>query len=149
MDSGFKALTKGLFYEVIRKSDGDYLVKSNLKNSCKHSMVNFSKNFKETIPLKIEKILQVKPFKIALLWNNGEIRKIDFEIMFEDWELNSHSNLLRLKNYDEFKQVKLSDDKTLEWENLPIEITIKGEKRIFSLALCPDVIYKNSELIKF
>jgi DNA-binding XRE family transcriptional regulator len=97
---------------------------------------------------RITKILKIEPFKVTLLWNNSEVRETDFSVWFQKWEQNSDISLLRLKNYDDFKQVTLSEQKTLEWANLPVEITFKGQKQSFSLELDPDVLYQNSQLIR-
>jgi hypothetical protein len=56
--------------------------------------------------------------------------------------------LLRLKDFEAFKQVRLSEHRTLEWANLPIEITFKGQNQSYPLELDPDVLYENSRLIR-
>ena len=35
---------------------------------------------------RITKILKIEPFKILLLWNNAEVREIDFTPLFQKWE---------------------------------------------------------------
>jgi DNA-binding XRE family transcriptional regulator len=97
---------------------------------------------------RITKIIQVEPFKIQLLWNNSEVREIDFDIFFKKWVTENNQNLLRLENYEDFKQVTLSDEKTLIWHNLSTSFTFKGQNIIAPLDLDPDVIYENSRLIK-
>lgn len=97
---------------------------------------------------RITKILKIEPFKITLLWNNTEVRETDFTIWFSKWAQADDHNLLRLKDFEAFKQVALSDQKTLEWANLPVEITFKGQTQSFPLELDPDVLYENSQLIR-
>lgn len=97
---------------------------------------------------RINKILKVESFKIQLLWNNSEVREIDFTLFFQKWEKEGNSDLLRLKDFDAFKQMHLSEQRTLEWTNLPIEITFKGQIQSYPLELDPDVLYENSVLIK-
>ncbi len=97
---------------------------------------------------RITKIIQVEPFKILLLWNSSEVREIDFDIFFKKWVTENNQNLLRLENYEDFKQVTLSDEKTLIWHNLSTSFTFKGQTISAPLDLDPDVIYKNSRLIK-
>ena len=97
---------------------------------------------------RITKILKVEPFKIHLLWNNSEVREIDFTELFLKWQQDGNTNLLRLKDFDTFKQVRLSEHRTLEWTNLPIEVTFQGKTQAFPLELDPDVLYQNSQLIR-
>ena len=97
---------------------------------------------------RITKILKVEPFKIHLLWNNSEVREIDFTELFLKWQQDGNTNLLRLKDFDAFKQVRLSEHRTLEWANLPIEVTFQGKTQAFPLELDPDVLYQNSQLIR-
>ena len=97
---------------------------------------------------RITKILKVEPFKIHLLWNNSEVRELDFTELFLKWQQDGNSDLLILKDFNAFKQVRLSEQRTLEWTNLPIEVTFQGKTQAFPLELDPDVIYQNSQLIR-
>ena len=97
---------------------------------------------------RITKILKIEPFKILLLWNNAEVREIDFTPLFQKWEKENNTDLLRLKDYDSFKQVSLSEQHTIEWQNLPIEINFKGKSQSFPLELDPDVLFQNSIIIR-
>lgn len=97
---------------------------------------------------RITKILKVEPFKIHLLWNNSEVREIDFANLFLKWQQDGNTNLLLLKDFDAFKQVRLSEQKTLEWANLLIEVTFQSKTQAFPLELDPDVLYENSQLIR-
>ncbi len=97
---------------------------------------------------RITKILKVEPFKIHLLWNNSEVREIDFTELFLKWQQDGNTNLLSLKDFDAFKQVRLSEQRTLEWANLPIEVTFQSKTQAFPLELDPDVLYENSQLIR-
>ena len=97
---------------------------------------------------RITKILKVEPFKIHLLWNNSEVRELDFTELFLKWQQDGNADLLRLKDFEAFKQVHLSEHRTLEWANLPIEVTFQGKTQAFPLELDPDVLYQNSQLIR-
>ena len=97
---------------------------------------------------RITKILKVEPFKIHLLWNNSEVREIDFTELFLKWQRDGNTDLLRLKDFEAFKQVHLSEQRTLEWTNLPIEVTFQSKTQAFPLELDPDVLYENSQLIR-
>ncbi len=97
---------------------------------------------------RITKILKVEPFKIQLLWNNSEVREIDFTTLFVKWQQDGNTDLLRLKDFNDFKQVRLSEQRTLEWANLPVQVTFKGQTQTYPLELDPDVLFENSTLIR-
>ena len=97
---------------------------------------------------RITKILKIENFKLLLLWNNAEVRELDFTFLFQKWEQEGNIDLLRLKNNVDFKQARISEQRTLEWENLPVSITFKGQTQSFPLELDPDVLYESSQLIR-
>ena len=97
---------------------------------------------------RITKILEITPFKLQLLWTTSEVREIDFNKFFDKWSKESNETLLRLKNFEDFKQVQVSEEKTLVWNNLPVSFTFNGETITGGLDLDPDVLYENSRLIK-
>ncbi len=97
---------------------------------------------------RITKILQTEPFKLLTIWNNAEIREIDFEPMFQMWQKNGEMNLLKIQDFDVFKNVSISLSRTLQWENIPISFTFKGKTSSQPLELDPDVLYENSTLIR-
>ena len=97
---------------------------------------------------RITKILKVNSFKILTIWNNAEVREINFEPLFQIWEQNNNTNLLQLHDYAQFQQVKVSDQHTLAWDNLPVTFQFKGQSFTQPLELDPDVLYENSTLIR-
>lgn len=97
---------------------------------------------------RLSKIQKIEPFKVWMLWNNAEIREIDFEPLFQIWAEQKDENLLRLCNFEAFKQVSISESKTMEWKNLPVTFTFKGKTSVQPLELDPDVLYQNSTLIR-
>ena len=97
---------------------------------------------------RISKILSIEPFKIQLLWNTSEVREIDFTVFFDKWSKEGNESLLRLNNYENFKTAQVSDEHTLIWHNIPVSFTFKGETKTAGLDLDPDVLYKDSRLIK-
>ena len=62
---------------------------------------------------KIARIIEVQPFQLTLLWNTSEIRLLDFAPLFERWETEGDTQMARLRNWETFKQVGLSDNRTL------------------------------------
>lgn len=101
----------------------------------------------ETLP-RISRILNIEPFKIQTLWNNSEIREIDFEPMFQTWQKSDNAVLLQLKDFNTFNKVSISAEHTLHWENVLLSFTFKGKTNQQPLDLDPDVLYEKSTLIR-
>jgi DNA-binding XRE family transcriptional regulator len=101
----------------------------------------------QTLP-RIIKILQVDPFKVTALWTTSEIRIIDFEPLFRDWQAQGDDRLAPLMNYTNFEQVAVSEARTLYWPNVPISITLRNRTITAPLDLDPDVLYQQSTLVK-
>ena len=97
---------------------------------------------------RITKILKIEPFKILTLWNNSEVRLIDFEPFFVQWKAENQVNLLQLTDFEAFKGVLVSDTHTLFWENILITVSLKNRKITASLDLDPDVLFEKSTLVK-
>ena len=103
-----------------------------------------SKKFRN-IP-KILKINEIDKYalKIAVMFNNGENRVIDFGKLFNEWEVSDADPEIQLKNPDEFEKVILSND-TLTWENVELYISNKnGDKIGVPYDIGSDVLYKAS-----
>lgn len=97
---------------------------------------------------KIARILEIKPFKITLLWNTSEIRLSDFAPLFEQWEAEGDSKMATLRDWETFKQVAVSENRTLCWPNIPVSFTFKGETRTSPLELDALELYRQSILVK-
>lgn len=97
---------------------------------------------------KIARILEVEPFKITLLWNTSEIRVSDFTPLFGQWEAEGDSKMAALRDWDTFKQVAVSENRTLCWPNVPVSFTFKGETRTGPLELDALELYRQSTLVK-
>ncbi len=100
---------------------------------------------KKILP-RITKILKIQDFKILTLWNNAEIREIDFEPLFQIWKNNNEEMLLKLQSITVFNKVSVSSSRTLQWENVPIQFSFKGKTSSQPLELDPDVLYQKSVL---
>jgi transcriptional regulator with XRE-family HTH domain len=98
-------------------------------------------------PLRISRILTVEPFKIIALWGNAQIRIIDFEPLFDEWEKSGQDTLLELTEFENFSQVELSESKTLAWPNIKTRFEFDGQMIDAPLDLDPDVLLSKSELI--
>lgn len=97
---------------------------------------------------KIARMLEIEPFKITLLWNTSEIRVSDFAPLFDQWEAEGDSKMATLRDWDTFKQVAVSENRTLCWPNVPVSFTFKGETRTSSLELDALELYRQSTLVK-
>jgi hypothetical protein len=93
---------------------------------------------------RISKILNVEPFKITALWNNGEIRINDFTKSFERWKESENAHLLGLTPWEVFKGVTVGESRTLEWINYPTKFTFNGKTQTAPTDLDPDVLYQES-----
>ena len=88
--------------------------------------------------LKIEKI---DGFSIYAVFNNGEIRLLDFREIFTDWGINETDIEYKLLNESEFKKVKLRNQ-TLSWENISVELTDEnGNEKEYPYEIGADVLY--------
>jgi hypothetical protein len=97
---------------------------------------------------KIARIIEVKPFKITLLWNTSEIRVLDFAPQFEVWNKEGDSKMAVLEDWETFRQVSLSENSSLCWPNIPVSFTFKQETRTAPLELDALELYRQSTLVK-
>jgi hypothetical protein len=99
---------------------------------------------------RITEIIKIEPFKITCKWTTGEVLVCDFEYFFEEWKNEKNVILLPLTDYQNFKNVSISETNTLHWLNLQIPIkNFNGNIEKFPLDLCPDVLYQKSKPIKY
>lgn len=94
---------------------------------------------------RVIKIYEVKGLRISVMFNNGEIRIIDFKKLFEKLKINANSPENKLLDPTEFKKVKLNNY-TLSWMNAGTEIIKKdGEVIKLPYEIGADTLYKHSE----
>lgn len=100
---------------------------------------------KPLIP-RILKITNVENFKIYCVFNNGDFRIIDFNLIFKEWEIKSKKDDFRYSLLKEeiFNTVHLTDN-TLAWDSVRKNIKLKSGKE-FNVAfeLDPVVLYEKS-----
>jgi DNA-binding XRE family transcriptional regulator len=97
---------------------------------------------------RIIKIISVRNFIVRSLWNNGEVRDIDFKPIMETWEQDKEEMYEPLYDPKKFKTVSVSPEHTLCWPNVTLKVTFKGVTKVAPLDLDPDVLYEQSKLIK-
>lgn len=98
---------------------------------------------KTSIP-RILKIYKIKDFQIVCIFNTGEYRLIDFQKLFQEWDITKNDIEYKLTDLKEFRKVKLINQ-TLAWENIKIEVLdIENKKVNGYFDLSPDILYQNS-----
>lgn len=97
---------------------------------------------------KITRIIEVQPFQLTLLWNTSEIRVLDFAPLFEVWEREGDAKMAVLKDWKTFRQVTISENRTLSWPNVPVSFMFKGQTRTAPLELDALVLCGQSTLVK-
>ncbi|GAB2584262.1 hypothetical protein [Spirosoma areae] len=103
---------------------------------------------------RITEIIKVEPFKITCRWSTGEVRVIDFEPIFHEWKLAESLTESLLLDYDNFKYVSVSEQKTLHWVNVSTRHTHWDEsgatsQRSSPLTYDPDGLYSRSKPLEF
>jgi hypothetical protein len=95
---------------------------------------------------RITEIMQVEPFRITTRWTTGELRVIDFSLIFKKWEEEDNQIMNPIRRWENFQQVQLEpsgpyETGTLAWPS----VTRKGYKgKDYPVALDPDVLYQVS-----
>jgi hypothetical protein len=86
--------------------------------------------------LNIEK---VDGFSVHIVFNNGEVRLLDFNKIFADWGINETDIEYKLFNESEFNKVKLRKS----WENISVKLTDEnGNEKEYPYEIGVDVLYK-------
>jgi DNA-binding XRE family transcriptional regulator len=92
--------------------------------------------------IKVEKLLG---FKIWVMFNNGQIRLLDFQKIFSSWRVTDCDIEFPLLTESEFQKLELQNQ-TLSWPNIPIKtIDETGNPSILPYEIGPDVLYALSE----
>ncbi len=88
----------------------------------------------------IKNILSVKPYHITVLFDNNEMRDINFETIISKFPV--------LKDQKVFNAVTLDDYPTLKWDNLATIRDYDGKEIKTALDFCPDTLYVLSKEVK-
>ncbi len=94
---------------------------------------------------RILRIHHIDGHIVHCLFSNGESRVLDFQQIFEDWNVKNGDIEYPLLSLDEFQKMELIDG-TLSWKN--IEIVGKNEDGndvIYPYEIDPIVLYEKSE----
>ena len=95
---------------------------------------------------RIIKINEVKDFKVYCAFNNGEHRIIDFEKLFDKWNITENSFNYKITKKETFKKVEVVNN-TLSWPEISKKIKLSnGMEFDAPYEIDPLVLYENSEL---
>jgi hypothetical protein len=93
----------------------------------------------------IEKLLAVRPYRLTLQFNTGEIRVADLEPTLRAKGTSAQSAYAQLFEPATFARARLdAESRTVCWDGLAREITAGGTEKDAPLDLCPDVLYEIS-----
>lgn len=96
---------------------------------------------------KIVKIEKIDGFKIQCMFNNGEHRLLDFEKIFNHWNVSEGDHEYKLLDVREFEKVELKNY-TLSWQNVSFEIKNEtGEIQNHPYQIGPDVLFELSQRV--
>lgn len=95
--------------------------------------------------VRIKKIYKIEDLKIYCLFDNEEYRYVDFEKLFQIWNVKQGDTEYLLKNVQELQKVKLSNG-TLSWDNLTIKLLGENNKeKEYPYEIDPIVLYEHSQ----
>jgi len=93
----------------------------------------------------VEKLLVVRPYRLTLQFNSGEIRMVDLEATLRAKATSPQSAYGQLLDPATFSRARLDpESRTVCWDGLAREITADGTEQPAPLDLCPDFLYEIS-----
>ncbi|HEY0058762.1 MAG TPA: helix-turn-helix transcriptional regulator [Flavisolibacter sp.] len=93
---------------------------------------------------RIIKVSEVKGLTVTVVFNNGEKRVINFQEVFDSFNINRRSPEYKLLMPSEFSKLKLRNY-TLSWDNVGQYVKINNTKTKVPYEIGPDVLYKLSK----
>ena len=94
---------------------------------------------------RIIRIKKVKGLMVYAVFNNGEIRLIDFEEVFNQIGINKKSPAAKLFNPVAFKKFSIENN-TLSWKSVQQETPWEGGMRKMPFEIGADILFKFSQL---
>ena len=93
---------------------------------------------------RIIKIEKINGLKVYCMFNNGESRLIDFDLVFKNWNVLAEDVEYPLLDKNEFKKVQLRNH-TLSWNNIPVVLlTENGKEQQYPYEIDPYVLFQKS-----
>ena len=96
--------------------------------------------------IKVNKIIEAKPFYIICQFNNGEIKKLMVEDILKNQKNNPYSK--KIEDAVFFATVKIGEFGQLYWENGAQMKDEKGNSFVCEYDMSPEFIYHNSVPLK-
>jgi DNA-binding XRE family transcriptional regulator len=98
---------------------------------------------------RIIKIIQVNDFEVHCMFNNGEKRLLDFNNIFETWNISENDIEYPLLNIEVFKKMELKNY-TLSWPSLKVELKDEnGSLKYVPFEIGADSLYECSKPLTF
>lgn len=101
--------------------------------------------------IKVPRIIKIKKidgFIITCMFNNGELRIIDFNLVFTQWKIAKGDAEFPLLDLLEFQKVKLRNH-TLSWENIEVRLLDEnGLKQIHPYEIDPVTLFNFSKEVE-
>lgn len=92
--------------------------------------------------IKVKSINKIEDYTLELLFNNGEIKKIDFKTII-DKNVND-VYVQKLKNLQNFSQVKVGELGEIYWENLASIKELNGDMVPCNYDSSSEFVYANA-----
>ena len=90
----------------------------------------------------VEELVAVRPYRLTLRFNTGEVRTVDLESFLRTKAGTPQSAYQNLLDPATFCRARLDrQSRTVCWDGLAREITGEGTDQPAPLDLCPDVLY--------
>jgi DNA-binding XRE family transcriptional regulator len=89
-------------------------------------------------------IHHIEPFRVTCLWNNGEVRTSDFA----SYTQGRNERLRGLADVTAFQNINVQDG-TLQWPDIQVLTSFRGELIPQPLTLDPEVLYEESTLVGY
>lgn len=100
---------------------------------------------KKPVVPRIIRILKVHGFVVRCMFNNGEVREVSFDKLFEEWKIREDDVEYPLLQLNEFAKVELRNF-TLSWPNIVVSLIGEdGSETHHPYELSPEVLYSKSE----
>lgn len=87
----------------------------------------------------IKSIVDISPYTITVIFDNNELRKINFAPLLNDFPV--------LKTPAVFEAATLDDYPTIKWDGLAKIKELNGEIKPAPLDFCPDTLFEMSEKV--
>jgi hypothetical protein len=97
----------------------------------------------------VEKLVSVRPYRLTLLFDTGEVRAVDLESFLRAKAGTPQRAYRNLLDPATFCHARLDpESRTVCWDGLAREITGEGTDQPGPLDLCPDVLYRLSTILE-